>query len=350
MIYQLNKIVLAVAFAFLALFPIRQILNAQENQGNGQSNVVVRAAIDIGSGATKLRVAEVNTKTQKIEKILVNKTIAVPYQEELELSHNNTFNEKVIKEGLDALKESKKIANEYQAQKIVAIATASFRKADNAQAFIDQIKKETGIDVYVIDQDLEGKLAFEAVKSDANVPPQNLVVWDIGGGSLQLTTMDNEGNINVYRSLEASVPFKNYIIKNIQDRNIKQYNTPNPMNYKEMSQAEQQARKIASKVNQVFRDKILNQKSVVVGVGNIFSYRIEPMLNKSSFTIEDLKNAVSKLEGQGDKEVGNDSFSNVGVSNPILILGYMQELGIDHMEIKDINNADGAMLYPPFWK
>ncbi len=315
------------------------------------SDVVIRAALDIGSGATKLRVAEINTKTQKIEKVLVNVSIAVPYQEKLELSKDQAFDEELIEEGLNAIKDSLRIANEFHAEKMVGIATASFRKAVNAQDFIERIKRETGVEVHIIDQGLEGELAFEAVKSQVDVAPENLVVWDIGGGSLQLTTMDKDGSLQVYRSVEASVPFKNYIIQNIQLRNIAEQRTPNPMDHRDMQQAEHKAKRIAAKVDTYFKEKVSNPQNLVVGVGNIFSIRIQPLVdNKVSFSLAELASKVSELAHLSDEDVGNDSFANVGISNPILILGYMKQLGIQNMEILDVNNADGAMLFPPFWE
>ncbi|MBU3745551.1 MAG: hypothetical protein FGM61_13575 [Sediminibacterium sp.] len=58
-------------------------------------DVVVRAAIDIGSGATKLKVAEIDLKNQKIKNILVNESFSVQYQDELEKSPDNNFDEAV---------------------------------------------------------------------------------------------------------------------------------------------------------------------------------------------------------------------------------------------------------------
>ena len=46
----------------------------------------VRAAIDIGSGSTNLKVAKVDPNTDKILIQLYEKSISVPYQKQLELS------------------------------------------------------------------------------------------------------------------------------------------------------------------------------------------------------------------------------------------------------------------------
>ena len=244
-------------------------------------DLVVRAAIDIGSGATKLRVAEINLKTKKIERILVNESFTVPYQEELSKSPNHTFDAKVMQVGLNSLKQSLEIAKKYHAEKTIAVATAAFRKANNADEFIATIKQETGIPVYVIDQDLEGKLSYEAAAEQVDNPAE-MIVWDIGGGSLQLTMKDANGNYQIYRGHEASVPFKNYIIQNIQKRSLEQYRTPNPMTKDEIQSSISHAREIASKVDQVFKDRIQDPNVRIIGVGNVFAYGIS-LTQQSAF-------------------------------------------------------------------
>lgn len=345
--YFHQKIAILLGAAFLlGISPLKEPLYSAENP-----NVVIRAAIDIGSGATKLRVGEVNLKTLKIDRILYDESFPVHYQEKLEHSPNNTLDNEVMQMGLDALKKSSEIATQFHAQKVVAVATAAFRTAANAPEFIQRIKQETGIDVYVVDQKLEGELAFEAAKSQVDTPLMNLVVWDIGGGSLQLTTLDTKGNLAVFKSSMASVPFKNLVIQDIQKRDPRQFKTPNPMTIEEIQQADVKAREIAQKVDTFFRDKVSNPNNLVIGVGNIFSYRIMPLVdNKKIFTVQELRSKVRQLAGLTDEQIGQDCFSNVGNTNAILILGYMEELKIPRMEILDINNADGAMLYPAFWE
>ena len=312
---------------------------------------VIRAALDIGSGATKLRVAEVDLKTNKIEKILVNESYSVQYQENLSKSENNTFNEQVMQAGVDAIKKGVDVAKKYNAEKVVAVATASFRKASNSQDLINRIYKETGVKVYVIDQDLEGKLAFNAVMAQENYQPQDLIVWDIGGGSLQLTGLGKNGQYQIYRGDTASINFKNIVIENVQHKNSSEVGTPNPISAKEIEHSSAYARDIAQKVDRVFKDRIQEPQVQVVGVGNIFANNLyESLGHKKSFTQEELRKAILTFADKNDQQIGGGDYANVHVSNLILVLGYMETLGINRMEIVDVNNADGAMLYPDFWR
>lgn len=318
---------------------------------NEDKNRTVRAALDIGSGATKLKIAEINVKTNKIEKVLVNESFAVQYQEELEKSKDGTFNDGVMNTGLEALKKSREIAQKHKAEKIVAVATASFRKAANVDSFIDRIQKETGIEVHIIDQELEGILGFEATKAQIDHASEDIVIWDIGGGSYQFSTLDQNKNIVVYRGLDASIPFKNHVIKKIKLDDPKNVGTPNPLNNQEIHAAGHEARKLSEKVDRVFKQKISNPNTKIVGIGNIFAYGIHPLIGKKeSFTKQELLEKIKELEGKTDHCLGNGPYSNVAVTNPILILGFMEKLGIEKMQIADVNNADGALLYSAFWE
>jgi len=314
-------------------------------------DTVVRAAIDIGSGATKLRVAEVNLKTNKVEKILVNESFTVQYQEELSKSTDGKFNDRVMATGMEAIKKSKEIAMKYNAEKVIGVATASFRNASNADAFADKIFKETGVKIHIIDQELEGVLAFQATAANISFDPKDLIVWDIGGGSFQFTALDENGTIVVYRGVDASIPFKNHIIQYIKFDNPDEITTPNPMTANQVLRAESYARYIGLHVDQIFKDRIAcHPNTRVVGVGNIFAYGIYPLVGKkSTFTKNELANAITGLIGKKDKELGGGDYVNVAVTNPILVLGFMQSLSINQMDIMDINNADGALIFAPFW-
>ncbi len=314
------------------------------------SEHVIRAAIDIGSGATKLKVAKINLKTQKIDQVLVNESFSVQYHEELEKSSEGVFNETVMQTGLEALKKSLEIAQKHQAEKVVAVATASFRKAANVQEFIDKIYAETGIKVYIIDQHLEGVLGFQATTAQLPTDPKNVVVWDIGGGSYQFTTLNTKGEIVVHRGLDASIPFKNHVIKEIKQEDPNTISTPNPLSRLQLYRAQNHAVDLSKKISDVFKQKIYHPQTKVVGIGNIFAYGVHPLVDKkTTFTQKDLHDKIQQLEGKKDRDLGSSAYVNVAVTNPVLVLGFMQTLGIHEMDIIDVNNADGALLYPAFW-
>lgn len=310
----------------------------------------IRAAIDIGSGATKLRIAKIDLEKNKTQEVLFSQSFTVGYQESLENSSNNTFDQKTMETGLEAIKKCKELALEHGALKVVGIATASFRLASNAQEFINKVFEETAVPIYIIDQDLEAKLAFNAAIEQMDIPKKNVVAWDIGGGSLQMITLSSPEKYLIYRGDYASIPFKNDIIKNIQEKDPKVFDSPNPMNEEEMNLARFKARKSAANVEEILFKRIQQKESHVIGVGSIFNYGILPLVkNNSTFSREQLFQAIKNLENMSDSELGSGDFVNVAVSNPILILGFMEMLDINKVHIIDVNNADGAFTYKEFW-
>lgn len=309
----------------------------------------IRASLDIGSGATKLRVVEVDLNAKKIVRILETKSYAVPYQEQLAQAKDGNFDRQIMDKGLEILQDASNVAKKYNVEKVIAVATAAFRKAHNAQSFIDEIHQKTGITVHVIDQTLEGELAFQAVRAQFGYDPEKLVVWDIGGGSIQLTTLNDKGEYEIYQGHIASVPFKNYVITHIQQKDVKEVSTPNPFTVQDILKAQSHAIKVSRDVDALFKEKMKDPTVEIVGVGNIFGYHISKIGDNDKVNIEQMLEATADLVDKSDQDVGGGDFANVYVTNTLLVLGFMEGLNISELHVADINPADGAFFYEPFW-
>ena len=79
----MSKKIKLISIAGMLLASILFVLSFSIPSFTGNKDIVVRAAVDIGSGATKLKVVNVNLKTQKITKVLADESFTVQYQEEL---------------------------------------------------------------------------------------------------------------------------------------------------------------------------------------------------------------------------------------------------------------------------
>lgn len=310
----------------------------------------IRAAIDIGSGATNLKVAKVDPKTNKILSIIFEKSIPVPYQKHLEQSSDQTFDATVMKMGIHTIKELKDVANNYHAKKVVAVATEAFRKAKNSEAFAREIKKETGVQVQIITQDQEGILAFRGALAVTSVSADKALTWDIGGGSMQLTTLSLDGTYLVEKGKTASIPFKLGVIQQVENKEISATASPNPMTKEEMDGSLKYAATLAQQTNAFIKQKIKDPQTEILAVGSLFNYGIRPLVNHAVVQRSALELAVMKLAGKTDAELPGGSLAEVAVTNPLLVLGYMKALHIDKVTIISVNNADGALTYPPYWE
>lgn len=314
-----------------------------------QMNTEIRGAIDIGSGTTNLKVAKVDPQTNKIISIIFQQTIPVSYQKQLEQSATNEFNPEIMQEGIKSIKALKEAADTYHAKKVVAIATAAFRSAANSQTFAQEIEKATGVQVRIIDQDEEGILAFRGAIALTPVQPQDAVVWDIGGGSMQLTTLSDVGTYLIEHGKLASIPFKNAIIQDIEKKNLQVVATPNPMNQMEMDAAIDFAKQKALDTDSFIKEKLAASKTTVLAVGNLFNLGIRPLVNADTMNRTQLANSVRELVGKSDAQIPGDVIPEVAVSNPLLVLGYMEGLNINEVHFVKVNNADGALTYPVYW-
>lgn len=315
-----------------------------------QSPTEIRGAIDIGSGTTNLKVAKVDPKTNKIISIIFQHTIPVAYQKQLEQSPDQKFNQEIGEEGIRSIKLLKDMADQHQAKKVVAIATAAFRHAANGQWLAEKIKQETGVEVRIIDQDEEGILGFRGALALTPVNPQEAVVWDIGGGSMQLTTLSNDGTYLIEHGKLASIPFKNAIIQNIEGKNLQFVSSPNPMNEQQMQAAIEFAKQKAEQTDSFFKEKLSDKKVRVLAVGNLFNLGVKPLVNKDVMTQENLQKALRGLVNKSDDQFPGETITEVAVSNPLLVMGYMEGLNIPQIQFVKVNNADGALSYPPYWE
>lgn len=312
-----------------------------------KSPIVIRAAIDMGTGGPKLQVAEVDSESGKIVKMLYTERFFVNFHDNL--TNNHELPEAIQSKGHEAFLKAVEKAKTFNPHGIVAVATAAFRHATNGMQFAQEIQKKSGIKVHVIDQKLEGELPFMAVLAKTNTNPEDLVVWDIGGGSTQFVVGASSG-CHIDGSKEGSGPFKNHIIEKIKRHSFQECKSPNPLSAEEVHQAKAYARSLSEQVDRVIKAKINHPTQTVVGVGSVFGVGIAKTMGKSSFTQKELGAVVNGMINKTDAEFGGDDFACVEVSNAILALGFMEGLQIEKMQIINVNNADGALIYQPFWQ
>lgn len=301
-----------------------------------------RAAFDIGSGATKIKVAQVDTCQQLIKKELLTTSLSVEYKEDLQKSANGTFSAEIIKAGVTALKKLQQQAKELGAVEFYAVATSAARNAKNNSIWLRQIKKEVGLDVVIISQQQEAIIGHAASSGISSAPVANSVVWDIGGGSMQMTLL--EQGYHIYEGKIASVSFKNHVLASIQYSNKK---SPNPMSQSDYKQALHDVRTVAKfSVPDAIKLKLKDPKTHVVGIGGVHFYSIGGQLqlkNGQSYTQKALNELIPKRLILNDKELQSD-YAATEVTNLILVEGFMQELGIKSVQIGQINLADGLLL------
>lgn len=157
------------------------------------------AAIDLGTNTARLLIGE--CESAKLAHLHVEREIVRlggGFSDQTGLSVD------AQQRGLNCLRRFAAIMNEYGVEKVCASATSAVRDAVNGQAFVKRVLHETGLQLTVIDGDLEGRLTLNGVISGLDTLHRNMVVLDVGGGSTEITVAES-GAPRFIRSMPMGV-------------------------------------------------------------------------------------------------------------------------------------------------
>jgi exopolyphosphatase / guanosine-5'-triphosphate,3'-diphosphate pyrophosphatase len=158
-----------------------------------QRNVIV-AAIDIGSNSVKLAVAEAAAKAAKDS----SDSFKIVWQERERARLGETLRRRflspeAIQKTAGAIRRFRSVAEKYKADAVVAVATASVREATNADEFVREIRARAGVRVEILSPTEEARLIGLAAALYFQMPEGTLLNVDIGGGSTELSLVNNDG-------------------------------------------------------------------------------------------------------------------------------------------------------------
>ncbi len=356
----MKKLSLALSVALLSLS-----VSAQAMGKKTQCSLVTRAAFDIGSTSTKMKVARVDTCTQKIEvPVLLDKSIKVDYKGAVAASPDKaTFSESIQNEGLEALSKLKAEAIEKGATQFAGVATSGFRDAKtNGAQFAATIREKLEIAVVIIDANQEGLLGFAAGVSVSPYEAKNAVVWDIGGGSQQLTWIGKDGTYKVYQGNFASRAFQAYILKDLKGLDPTQSGiSPNPIGALEINMAMGRAAELGGKdlIQQNLYSELMyklnDPKTVVVGIGGVLGDTVQrqikkdiPLYNENDLIIA-IDSGVKKTDQELEADFGKGYIETL-VSNLGLIRAFMGVFEFKEFYSTKANLTEGILAYPVYWQ
>jgi exopolyphosphatase / guanosine-5'-triphosphate,3'-diphosphate pyrophosphatase len=107
---------------------------------------------------------------------------------------------------LQTLSKFKRLAESHKVDEIVAAATSATREADNGGDFIDEVARQTGIQIRIIPGAEEARLIHLAAGYGVDVGSSTACVIDIGGGSVEVT-------LGTARQLTVGQSFKTGVIR-----------------------------------------------------------------------------------------------------------------------------------------
>jgi exopolyphosphatase/guanosine-5'-triphosphate,3'-diphosphate pyrophosphatase len=152
------------------------------------------AAIDIGSNSIKLVVVEA-AASDSFAPLAREKEI-------VRLGHETLAQEFLSQDAIDRAADTigrfRSIAEARNADRIVAVATASVREASNAAEFIETVWRRTGVRVEVLSSIEEARLIGVAVAHGCAAGASSVLNIDIGGGSTELSVVHDGVPVELY--------------------------------------------------------------------------------------------------------------------------------------------------------
>jgi exopolyphosphatase/guanosine-5'-triphosphate,3'-diphosphate pyrophosphatase len=140
------------------------------------------AAIDLGSNTVRLLVADVDSEGGL--RPVHGEQVVVRLGEGL--AQHGVLAPAAMERALAAVREYATRARALGARRVLAVATAAVREADNRDEFVGRLAGVPGLEVRVVSGDEEARLTLLGVASGVAPAAGSYCVLDIGGGSTEL--------------------------------------------------------------------------------------------------------------------------------------------------------------------
>jgi exopolyphosphatase/guanosine-5'-triphosphate,3'-diphosphate pyrophosphatase len=148
------------------------------------------ASIDIGSNAVRLFFANVY-EVKGVPVAEKASLIRLPLRLGEDVFETGCISETRVENLMKTMHSFKLLMDVYQPLGYIAIATSAMREACNRNQIIDRIKKETGIDVKIIDGNEEATIVCATDNIKTGKKYSLTMYVDVGGGSTEISVLRN---------------------------------------------------------------------------------------------------------------------------------------------------------------
>ena len=159
---------------------------------------VLCAAVDIGSNTTRVLVAE--PQGGQLRKVMEQRAYT---RFDKDSKRKGRVTDEKIAELSEVVTTQVRLAEELGAEAIRIVATAAVREAKNAEEVAKRIATAAGLEVEILSEEEEGRLAFIGATKTLGHPVEGEIgVVDVGGGSSEIILGTFAGGVRVVRSFK----------------------------------------------------------------------------------------------------------------------------------------------------
>jgi|GEM_PF-3794628 len=330
----------------------------------------LRAVIDMGSGSTKLNMAEVEVCAGQVH--IKNKidqdnsrAVALEAAKNVQQEIPSDARQAAVQALLDLQEVARRWAAEHKYNEfyLAVVGTHALRTANNRGDFVKQIDA-AGFAIRSLSQEEEALAGYHAVLSSPlpeGCRKEDLLVWDVGGGSAQLvrTTAQQPEVIKFqFGAEEIRKDLLRFKKPSPDPLSCPSHpDSPNPVGKKNLGAA----RALVANKAKALPQNLVSKKTCVIGIGGVHGKAVAAQLQKNWNKIAPCAcgaqpNCLPTLGGYSKKELLclaedfvtkndctpelNGPYAKTSASNLILVLGFMDRLKIERVYTKAINMGD----------
>lgn len=301
-----------------------------------------RLAFDFGSGTLKAKAAQVNTCENRLLTVFYENQTKSHFKEDLNSSGSvKVISDASIENAIQFVSQVIKETQAFKVSKTTAVGTAALREASNTKILTAALYKMTKVQLETIEQNEEARLGYLSVISKPAYQGQQVIVWDIGGGSQQIIWGDAI-KPNIIKSQVASISFKDEVIQKVKKQDPTKIKSPNPLKEPQI----RQARKLAQDHGRAMLQEQsipMTPETLIVGIGGVLGISVSSQVKTEKVHRNVIEKEIRKKINWNDKKIGGD-YAETDLTNLILVLGLMDSFGFEKFQAEKINLTDGLLL------
>ena len=198
-------------------------------------NIKKYAAIDIGSNAMRLLIANIVEQDDKETQFNKSSLVRVPIRLGQDAFTVGAISEENIERMCDAMKAFNLLMKVHKVEHYKAFATSAMREAYNGKEVTEIIKKKTGIKIEIIDGKKEAAIIASSDLHSLIKTEKTYLFVDVGGGSTEFTLFSDSKMI-VSRSFKAgTVRLLNDMVHDVVWDEIEKWIRTNTQEYDEVT-------------------------------------------------------------------------------------------------------------------
>jgi exopolyphosphatase/guanosine-5'-triphosphate,3'-diphosphate pyrophosphatase len=300
------------------------------------NSVPTIAAIDVGSNAIRLAIANANADNSGYQTLYsVREAVRLGQ----DVFTKGTISPQTIERTVQTFVDFKTKLVEHSATLVKAVGTSALREATNRDAVLKAVTKATGIEISIIGGEEEARLIHLAARQTVNLKNKVALLIDIGGGSVEVSLADDSTVLCTESYSMGSVRLLKILDEKAGEERFNQLVTE----YVDATQ-----RRLEQEIGSQKIDVCVGTGGSIESLGDLRKELLDKNSN-NKVTIDELKFLVKKLRGMTLEERIQQlrlrpDRADVIVPASIVLQKIVQQARVEEIVIPGIGLKDGVIL------